>query len=167
MIIYVLVLILSFLGIIIGLILSNMTVEEIDYAKKYLKYLNLIILPIIMFISTYNINKIYSIIFSIMALTLLVIFRKKSNDAWIYPSMSVALYLSSVGTRNQLLTSTILIFIYGMSISSIDASGHFKNKINGKIRFQENISLLKKLLANYGLYLIVGIISYVMFTYVL
>jgi hypothetical protein len=165
MLIYMLVLLVSFLGLIIGVIVSNMAIEEIDNAKKYLMNFNTLIVPTIVLIATYDINNVFSLIFSSILLILLFIIRGKYNDTWMYSCMGAIFYVSTIG--KQMLTVAILIFIYGMSISTINASEHFKKKINGKVRFSENVSLLKKLLVKYGYYLLISIVFYVMFTYVL
>jgi hypothetical protein len=162
---YVLLSIVSFLGLLIGILISNMTIEEITHASKYLKYLNLILVPLIVLISTFKINRIYSIIFTSIILITLTITREKYNDAWTYTTMGALLYVATVS--QELLQVTTLIFLYGISIATINASTHFKNKINGQIKFGENIQLIKKILAKYSYYLLVGIIFFVVFSYVL
>lgn len=164
MLVYSLTLLVSFLGILISIMLGNMAIEEIEHARRYLKYLNVLIVPAIVLVATYNINKTYSILFFLILLALLFVLREKYNDAWTYSCMGAILYVSSLG--EQMLTVAIMIFIYGMSIGTIRASEHFKKKINGSITFKENISLLKKIFLRYGYYLIIGILFYLTFTYV-
>ncbi len=162
---YLLLLIFSFSGIIIGILLSNMAVEEIKDATKYLKYLNIIILTLIILISTYSTNKLYSIIITTIILTTLIITINRQYNKWSYASLSALLYISTLNA--QAIYITILIFIYGISIITIDANKYFKNKINGKIKSYENIELIKKSLLKYHYYLLVGIIVYTVFTYLI
>ena len=84
---YTLTLLISFLGLAAGIIICNMTIEEIYHASKYLKYLNIILIPVILLVAVYNINKLYAIIFSCITLIILVIFREKYNNSWIYSCM--------------------------------------------------------------------------------
>jgi hypothetical protein len=142
-----------------------MAIEEIEYAKKYLRYFNILIVPAAVLIATYNIHKVYSIIFSLIVLALLFILQERYSDAWTYSCMGAIFYISSLG--KQMLTVAILIFMYGISIATIDSSEHFKKKINGKVKFRENVSLLKKVLTKYTYYLLIGILSYVIFTHIL
>ena len=52
----------------------------------------------------------------------------------------LSLYNQQANTHNR----AVIIFFYGMSIATVNASRHFKKKINGKIKFSENITLTQK-----------------------
>ena len=162
---YLLIVVTSFLGLFIGIFVSNSAVEEIKNASKYLKYLNIAIVPLIILIATFEINKLYSLIFTGIVLIALIVARNKYNDAWTYAGMGALLYVSTIS--QQTLNVAVLIFIYGFSIATINASMHFKKQINGQIKFSENISLVKKILIKYPYYLIVATVFFVIFTYVL
>lgn len=155
----------SFLGLLIGIIISNMAIEEIAHASAYLKYLNIILAPLIVLLATFEINKLYSIIFTTVTLIALIVSRKKYNDTWIYASMGALLYVAT--TSQELLNVAALIFVYGISIATINASTYFKKKVNGQVKFSENVLLAKKILGKYSYYLLVGIIFFVVFSYVL
>lgn len=161
---YMLILVLSFLGTFTGIILCNIAVEEIKSITKYLKYLNILLIVLIILIATYDINKIYSIILTIIAFTILVLIKNNYENRWIYSSMAALLFLSTLNKES--LVITILIFIYGISVVTIDATKHFKNKINGQIKSSENTSLIKKTLYKYCPYLIIGIAFYIITTYI-
>jgi hypothetical protein len=163
--IYLAVLLVSFLGLMIGILVSNMVVEEIANASKYLRYINLIWPPLIVLISTYGLNKIYSILFTIILAIILLIFRKKNNDAWIYSCMSALLYISILS--QETLNITIIIFIYGISISTINVAKYFKNKVTTHINRYDNIVLIKDTLKNYSYYLVIGVLFLGIFTYLL
>ena len=165
LLIYVIIMFASFLGLIIGVILSNIAIEEISHASVYLKYLNIIIVPTIILVATFKINIIYSIIFTSVAGILIVLVREKYNDAWTYSCMGALLYISTLS--DETLNIAMLICIYGMSIATINANNHFKKKINEQIKFSENVSLIKKMLGKYSLFLIVGMMFYVTFSYIL
>ena len=160
---YSLFLIASFLGLLTGMILSNMAVEEITKASRYLKYLNIIIVPTVIIIAAYSINSMFAIISSAIILVLLIIFRDRYDYLWVYACMGALIYLSTLGKYP--FETAIMIFIYGLSIATIESSRHFKEKINGKIRLSENKVLIKKLSSRYAYYLLIGMIFYVVFTY--
>jgi len=162
---YVLLLLFSFLGLIIGIFISKMTIEEITRASRYLKYLNILLVPLIFLIASYNINSLYSIIFSSIVLITLIVFKNKYNDAWTYACMGAALYISTISQES--LNVSVLIFVYGISVATIDASAHYKKKINGEIKLTEKTMLVKKILSKYTYYLLVGILFFVVFSYVL
>jgi len=162
---YSLLLIASFLGLSIGIILSNMAVEEITRVSKYLKYLNIFLVPLIIFMAVYSISILYAIIFASIALLLLIIFRNRYPYSLTYACMGALMYISTLGKNS--LDTAIIISVYGLSIATIEASRHFKNRLNGQIKSSENISLMKKILSKYFYYLLVGIIFYVVFSIVI
>jgi hypothetical protein len=79
--------------------------------------------------------------------------------------MGALLYVSTIGQKT--LNVSVLIFIYGISIATIDASSYYKKKINGQVTHSEKIGLTKRVLRRYSYYLLVGILFYVIFSYVL
>jgi len=162
---YVLILIISFLGIPIGILLSNIAIEEINSAIKYLKYLNIILISLIILIAIYPFNKIYSIILASIFLIILLISKNKDNNRWTYSSTSALLYISIF--KGETLIIATLIFIYGISIVTIDTTKHFKNKINRQIKLIDNIDLIKKTLSKYSYYLLIGSIFYIIFAYII
>jgi len=161
---FVLLLVSSFLGLMIGMIVSNMAVEEISNASRYLRYLNIFLAPLIILVSTYVLYQWYSVIFSVAVLLLLIIFRSRSLNLWIYAGMGAMIYMSTL--RAGSLNAAILITLYGISIATIEASMHFKNRLNGWIKSSENFALAKKMLSKYSYYLLIGIASYAVFTYI-
>jgi len=162
---YALTLLISFLGILIGIIVSNMAIEEMRNTSTYLKYLNIIIIPLTIFVASYNINKLYTILFACIILIMLILFREKYSNVWVYPCMGAILYVST--KSQETLNVATLIFIYGISVATIDTSIHFKKKINGQITISNNIPLIKNIFSKYWYYLLVGIVFYVIFSIVL
>lgn len=162
---YIIMLFLSFCGLIIGIIISNIAVEEITSASKYLKYLNIILVPLIFLIASYSLYNAYSLIFMLIIFVALILLRNRYNDVWTYSCMGALLYISTIS--HETLNVTVMIFIYGMSIATISASMHYKKKINGSIKHSEKISLIKRILCKYSYYLLVGIIFFAAFNYVL
>jgi hypothetical protein len=96
---------------------------------------------------------------------LLVLFRNKYNNAGTYASLGALLYVST--SSNTTLNISILIFLYGISITTINASAHFADEANKQITISENISLIKKIMIKYSYYLLIGMIFYVTFSYIL
>jgi hypothetical protein len=160
---YVIILFVSFFGLLMGMILSSITFEEIRHASKYLKYINLILAPIIVLTATYKISKIYSLLLAIILLAMLLVLRNKYDDKWIYSGMGLMLYISVIS--QEVFNVAILIFIYGISISTINSSKHLKN--NQKTFSLQNITFMKNILIKYSYYLVIGILSFAIFTYVL
>ena len=158
-------LIASFLGLIFGVIISRITLEEITPASKYLKILNIILVPILIVISTFYLNKLYSIIFAAIILAALIVSRERYNDAWVYSCIGALFYASTLSGQTFIIAT--IIFIYGISITTIAASKHYKKKINGQATKSETISLVKKILLKYSLYPVIAILFLVIFNYIL
>ena len=163
--IYLAVLFISFLGLIVGIELSSMAAEEIKHASKYLKYLNMLLPSMIILAATYRLNKLYSIIFAVIIMIVILLLRKRNNDAWIYSSMSALLYVSVMS--EQTFNVAIIIFIYGISISTVNASKRWKNKNHAQITRSENKTFIIDTLKNYFYYLIIGILFFGVFSYIL
>lgn len=164
---YFLILILSFLGPFIGILLCNIAIEEIKSISKYLKYVNILAIASIIFLLIYPFNKIYAIVITLTTITILSIIKEKNDAKWTYASLGALMYASTLNENNlYILYIAIIIFTYGVSIATIDANKHFKNKINGKIKFSENKLLIKKIFSKYALYLIIGMTFYIVFTYI-
>jgi hypothetical protein len=155
----------SFLGLIIGVIISNMAIEEIEHVSKYLRYVNILFVPTIILIATYNINKIYSIIFAGIALIAIGLLIDKYNDAWIYSCMGALFYVSTLS--DEALNVAILIFVYGICIATVNTSLHFKKRTTEQIKFSKNIPLIKNILKKYSYYLFIGIVFYATFSLIL
>jgi hypothetical protein len=159
--IYILTLFITFLGLLIGIILSNIAIEEITRVSKYLKYLNITIIPLIVLMASYNINKIFSIIFTCLTLAMLIIFRDRYNESWTYSCMGAIFFVSTIS--KEVLHVAILIIVYGISAATIEASILFKKKTNEHVSFAENVQLVKKIFNKYAFYLLVGIIFFAVF----
>jgi hypothetical protein len=165
LLIYLSVLVASFLGLFVGMFISNVSVEEIKKASKYLKYFNIILAPIIILVATFEVHKIYSVIFAGIVLITLIIARNKYNDAWVYAGMGAIIYVSTMSS--ELLNVAVLIFVYSISIATINASKQFRHQINGQVKFSENLALAKRILSKYSYYLIIAIAFFVVFSYIL
>lgn len=161
-IIYMLTLCASFSGLIMGIILSNISIEEITAVSKYLKYLNIILVAAITFLATYRIHMLCAIILTLIVVIAYMMFRDRNNDMWTYSGMGALFYISLVG--NELLSVSVLIFVYGLSISTIYATDAYKNHINKRcdtLTIKENFRLTKNILSRHSLFLIVGILFYI------
>ncbi|MGV8171314.1 MAG: hypothetical protein ACP5OA_01315 [Candidatus Woesearchaeota archaeon] len=165
--IYLLVLLTSFLGVIAGLLLSKIALEEIYAISKHLRYVNVIIVTTMVFMATTHIGIGYSTILAAITFFLLFLFRNKYEHTWIYSSCGAILYVSTL--MGEILSVSILIFIYGLNVSSIEISNSISNKDfrNKQTKFVENPNILKHILLKYAYYLIVGISFYVLFSIVM
>ncbi|MGV8087032.1 MAG: hypothetical protein ACP5N1_05350 [Candidatus Woesearchaeota archaeon] len=150
-----------------GIVLSNIAIEEITSIAKYLKYINILAISSIILLSIYPFNKIYAILITLTTIIILSIIKEKNYAKWTYASLGALIYVSTLNeSKLYSLYIAIIIFIYGMSIATIDANKHFKNKINGQIKRSENKLLIKKIFSKYALYPIIGMTFYIVFTYV-
>jgi hypothetical protein len=163
---YLLVLLSSFSGLIIGLILCNITLEELPNVAKYLKYFNMALLPLIIFFAAYQITLFYSVLTTVAALLLLLIFRKGYDDTFTYCGLGALFYLASI--YDGLFLVSILIFIYGVSIGTITSQKHLIHaKASSKISCKENRDIAKMLLARYAHYIIVAIVFFAVFEWII
>jgi hypothetical protein len=161
LLIYMLALLTSFSGLLLGILLSNIAFEEISIASKYLKWLNILLVASIIFVATHNIQLIYAIIFSLLTAVLIFIFRRRYSDVWIYSSIGALFYVALLS--GELLNVSILTFVYGLSITTINAANIFKNKTNKQIKFSENLTFARKVILKYSFFLLTGIIFYLAF----
>ncbi len=118
-----LIILISFLGLVIGSWLAFLTPEEFNSGKKYfisLKKTTLFILVIIFLLPTFNI--IYTVILFIIGVLTAKFFRK------IYFYLGLALALSFfISVEFSLLTSS-LIFIFGLPHGTLHAREYLKDK---------------------------------------
>ncbi len=110
------VLILSFLGLIIGIFLGKVTKEEIKPGRKYFNYLQLLILITII------ISLLFLVKFSLIFLLLLVIgflfeiFVKYEKLYFYFGLYALFSYLTS---KDYLVLASSLIFIYGLTYGTL------------------------------------------------
>jgi len=163
---YLLALFISFLGLFIGIILSNITLEELSYTTIYLKYLNILLLPLIIFVATYSIFLTYSIIISLIVFLVLIVYRERynSNNKIIYCCLGALFYIAH--TYDVLFLTSVLIFVYGIFVGTIISYEYFRNhkiKSPDKITLKDNTNIAKYSLMNYAYYVIVAMVFFVMF----
>jgi len=164
--IYIALLILSFLGLIMGLILSHIAVEELPDVIKYIKYFNILIVSLIVFLTIYPLSTVYATISSVLLLVLLFFFIDKIHNYIIYASMGGIFYASSI--LNNLFVITTLLFILGISLGTTTSYSYYntkKYKHTENIKFKDYINITKILLTKYSYYLIVGIIFFIVFEF--
>lgn len=149
---YFLISIISFLGILIGMLLAFTAKEELEPGKKYFMLMQKIILLliIIFLLNFFNINLYLRIIIYILFILLMIINIKSQI---IYPALGVVFFLSSKDI-NLLITNSILIFLYGFPAGSLFA----KKLIKKKKSF-----VLKNIFLNYFWFVIITIILKLIF----
>lgn len=161
-----LIIIIAFLGLIIGSWLAFLTPEEFNSGKKYfilLKKVILFILVIIFLLPTFNL--LYTIIFFIVGVLTAKFFRK------IYFYLGLALALSFfISIEFSLLTAS-LIFIHGLSHGTLQANKYLKDwkKIIKPLVFQLILFLIPTLTLFFNFYVtdIAALISGAMFMFFL
>ena len=108
---YFLVSILSFSGMFFGKILRKLAFEELNQAKKYLVYLqHLLLFTLAVFLIYYSNFSIFLLAFFILGFIFSFFFRKR----YFYLGLILA---ASFFNQSLLILSSSLIFIYGLSFS--------------------------------------------------
>ncbi len=158
--IYTISLLISFLGIFIGVALSNIASEELNSIAPYTSYLKSIIIGLILFFSIHN----YSVILAsiITVITIIILTFVKHSDKWIYASCGALFYLSS--KFNQLYTVSILIMLYGIILGTEGSIKFVKNK---KLHMKDDIKSIQLLFENFVLYLAVAVLFYIAFEFII
>jgi len=144
MIDYILTLIISFAGIILGGVLALIAPEELRKGEKYLKILEWTILAFIV-LSIFYFSKFFLALAISLVLIVLKIFKKE------YPALAFILLLSFF--ENFLFLAGSLVFIYGFPAGTIKA----KEIIAAK-KTKNKVKILLAIAKNNILYIIFGFI---------
>jgi hypothetical protein len=143
MINYILVLLVSFLGLFVGNILGLFAKEELKPGKKWFELLEKIIFILILIVFTFyfvNVDKY----FLVFILILTVYFRiSKVSNSFVYLMLALMFYFTS--NSNVFLIIASLIFLYGLPIGSLMTKG-------------KELKVIKEILLKYGFYVIAGLI---------
>jgi len=149
---YSLISLVSFSGLLIGMLLAFTAKEELQPGKKYFMLMQKIILLliIIFLLNFFNINLYLRIIIYILFILLMIINIKSQI---IYPALGVVFFLSSKDI-NLLITNSILIFLYGFPAGSLFAKKLIKKK---------KLFVLKNIFLNYFWFVAITIILKLIF----
>lgn len=143
---YILTLVISFLGILLGGVLALIAPEELKAGEKYWKILEWFLLIIIIAVLIYySSNLIIAILLTALLVGLKIIKKE-------YPAMAFALFLGAYDNFLFLIGS--LIFLYGLPKGTLDSMKIINVKNAKKQRVASMYNLFKKNV----LYLILGII---------
>ncbi len=132
---FLLIVLLSYLGLLTGSIISYFTAEEITIGKEYLKSLKSLILLLMLFLFFIQLNMNNIIAFTLSAALVLFFFFFGSRlkyiheDTIIYAFFAIFLY----ETKDIAPLYPVLIFIYGIpvaSLSYIEKHGSFFRRIS-------------------------------------
>jgi len=143
---YSLISVISFSGLLVGMILAFTAKEELEPGKKYFMLLQKIILLLIFvfLLNFFNVN-LYLRIISYILFIFLMAFNIKSQ--LIYPVLGVVFFLSSKDI-NLFITNSILIFFYGFPTGSLFAKKLIKKK---------KLVVLKNIFLNYFWFIVIAI----------
>ena len=141
---YILVLLISFFGLFIGMILAFIAEEEIRPGEKYLNLFKNIILILIVF---FLLNAYFNVYIGLLGL--LAIFLNRIDTKFIYPVLGIVFYLSSKFV-NLFLIESSLIFLYGFCAGSL---------LSKELRYNK-FKIVKKIFLRYGIYILVGIVLF-------
>jgi len=110
--------IISFSGLIIGIIISVMADEEIKPGKNYFIYLQKLILILILFfiLYFYNLN-LYLVVFASLIFAAVIHFYNIPSKI-VYPFLAVV-FAISYGIEKLFLIESSLIFLYGLPTASL------------------------------------------------
>jgi hypothetical protein len=118
-------------GLILGIILANITKEELKEGRKYFMGLqNIFFALIIFFLLYFNTNIYLAVVVSFTVLVLLIFLKQPKMSYMAYPLMAIVFYLSSKSTETFIIESS-LIFLYGFPTGSLLID--FKKKNHLKI----------------------------------
>lgn len=156
---YLLIFVLSFLGVFAGGILALISPEELKAGKKYWIFSKYIFLLLIIAAIFY-----YSILYSNIITAILIsgalIFLKLAKGE--YPAFAFVFFFSWIVNLDFLLIIASLIFIYGLFTGTIDSEKFLVHKLSkyNKIDLKkiEIGKMFMQILKNNVLYLIFGII---------
>ena len=155
---YILLLIISYLGLLAGIIISYMAKEEIKSGKKYFQILKPIIFVfIVYFFMTYlNIFPVISIILAIVFAGFTFIWDKRmkfiNTNILYYSFFSVIIFETKLSYYASIIG--VLIFIFGLITASIKSEKLEKVKLLPRV---------KKILGENIIYIILGLILYFIF----
>jgi len=143
---YNLILIITYLGLAAGIILSYIAKEEIRVGKKYLQLLQKLLLTLIVFFTLYvfSINLIVVIVISVV-IVLLLLFIKNIHQQYVYALLGLFYWISSKNINFFIIISS-LIFLYGFPTGSLMRKAEKKS--------------IRQILTMTFYYLIVGFLLY-------
>ncbi len=161
MIQYLLILIISYLGLFAGFFLCKISPEELNAGNKYFKFLNKIIIATLLFLLIKSFFQTAGLVYTIL-LGILCLFSIKINlnsgfgPQILYGIFPILLFYSSYkGNYFEIFAS--LIFLYGMIYTSYFLK-EFTDFNNRKILLN-NYTVFKKLFFRTNLYIILGVIT--------
>ena len=149
---YSLISLISFLGLLVGMLLAFTAKEELEPGKKYFQLLQklTLLLIVIFLLNFFNINLYLRIIIYLLFIFLITVNIKSQM---IYPVLGVVFFLS-LKDINLFTTNSILIFLYGFPTGSL-----FTKKIINK----RKLFVFKKIILNYFWFVVIAIILKLIF----
>ena len=143
---YSLISLISFLGLLVGMILAFTAKEELEPGKKYFQLLQklTLLLIVIFLLNFFNINIYLRIIIYILFIFLMTLNIKSQI---IYPVLGVVFFLS-LRDINLFTTNSILIFLYGFPTGSLFAKKLIKKR---------KLFVLKNIFLNYFWFVAIAI----------
>jgi len=149
---YSLISIISFSGLLIGMVLAFTAKEELDPGKKYFILLQkLILLLILIFLLNFLDISIYFRIIIYALFIFLMAINIKSQA--IYPALAIVFFISSKDI-NLFIINSILIFFYGFPTGSLFAK---------KLIKMRKLFVLKNIFLSYSWFVIIAIILKLIF----
>ena len=152
---FVLSIIAVFLGVLGGFLLSWIAPEELLPGRKYFMFAKKLLLSVILILFVYSLQLLLGYEILLVALVILLVIIAPLKARIFYPLTALVLVLS-LSQPNLFLVQAVLVFVYGMIISTIYCSSFIK-----KESFTETPGrILIKLILRYISFLIVGIAAY-------
>jgi len=144
---YSLISLISFSGLLVGMLLAFTAKEELEPGKKYFLLLQklTLLLILIFLLNFFNINLYLRITIYILFICLMTINIKSQV---IYPLLAVVFFLS-LKDMNLFIINSILIFLYGFPTGSLFAKKLIKKK---------KLVVFKKILLTYSWFILIAIV---------
>ena len=149
---YSLISLVSFSGLLVGILLAFTAKEELGPGKKYFILLQklILLLVLVFLLNFFNVNIYLRIIIYVLFIYLMIINVKSQV---IYPALGIVFFFSSKDINLFVINST-LIFLYGFPTGSLFAKKFIKKK---------NSFVLKNIFLNYFWFVIISIILKLIF----
>jgi len=164
---YIIVLLLSFLGVFLGGVLALIAPEELKAGEKYWRF-SKYVLVLVMIIAIFYYSIKYSNILTAILISAALILLKLSNRE--YPALAFILFFSSIVDIYFFFAIASLIFIYGFLIGTLQSIPFLAGKLNKYLKISlKKIEMKKMFLAileSNVLYLIFGLIILPLLAYV-
>ena len=125
----------SYLGLVAGLIISFLAREELKEGQRYFVLLqhSVVVVVFLVFMRVLEMNTVLSVFFAVVLVLALESTKRFDTSMIVYPILAVVLFFSRA-TQNSLFVTSALVFVYGLATAAMQLDVNKKNylKVLGK-----------------------------------